>query len=267
MEKITQVTEADVGRIAVSEDGYFCVKIITGKGNESTIEFLNPNSAYDLGEVVSGFGLINGARTMYWEDSAEQKSFEANTPFTKWCAENGYDPKGEFVYDKENTSEDHINCGFSLSDVFRLYEDDHTTLPRFINQLDQLGYEDFFAPGSVSLKQKEKQRNVAKPRFRKPRQKPPVREKTDVTLEYVDGKLYHLKNVKLIDVNQTLAKFNFEETISEGIEKTSVIKIDINLIKCINIFKPSGTLEIFVPLMRISAEDFTGIFKSYCKKL
>lgn len=221
MEKITKVTEADIGRIAVDEESLYRVKILGLSGEEEgyvSVEYL-PGSNYDegrlVGKISSSFNLaIAGfGRTMYWENSVEELS-KANTPFTRWCAENGY--------------------------------------------------EDFNgACSDVVLKPKEKQKRVAKPRFRKPRQKPPVRKKTDVILEYVDGTLYHLKNVKFIGIKQDTTQFNFEKIICNGIRENSFINIDIKLIKHISVVSPKGDLEIYLPEMWIINKDFTAQFTAY----
>lgn len=69
MQEITSVTKADIGRVAVSENGYFRVKILVGRGDSSTVEFLKETGSYTKGEKVQGFGLIEGSEKMYWEDT------------------------------------------------------------------------------------------------------------------------------------------------------------------------------------------------------
>lgn len=240
MEKITQVTEADVGRIAVSEDGYFRVKILKADGNESTVEFLKDTSRSEKFDVSQGFGLINGRRTMYWEDTPSKP----RTPFETWCAEKGYDPKGCFVYDMDLSDLDDLS--FPDSGKFTIIDDDTTSCPRFVDENGFSHYEYFNSPFSgVVMKQEQTEKaKIAKPRFHKKRQKPPVRQKTDVVIQYMTGHTYTIKNVNSVSVGEKDTIITTLQKIEDGIFAERNFTIDSDLVAKLTVKSPGKEIEI-----------------------
>lgn len=362
MEKITKVTEADVGCVAVSEDGHFRVKILSVEGDNPEVEYLKNSYNRDVGYVTDSFILVGGDKDMYWEDSQEQvkpkkdiwfetepaiftygidvvksvlrqafglsrawgwasfdeyldyfgntlndkghvngidrvndfngcgahysgellsfeefaerlgieiepnKEVEVKKPalretvFTLWCKENGYDPLGEFVYDKEKTVPELLNRRFSIEDVLEILEDDNSRCPRFINQDGNGGYENF-NDGGVFLKAKSQVKGQAKPRFRKPRQKQPVRQKTDVVIQYKTGETYTLKNVNSVSVSLKQITITVLKEIEEGIRIHVHNDIKPELVAKITIKTPGYETEVH----NYSDDEFLVYFENgYC---
>lgn len=255
MEKITQVTEADVGRIAVSEDGYFRVKILKADGNESTVEFLKETSLREKFDVSQGFGLIDGNRTMYWEDTPSKP----RTPFETWCAEKGYDPKGCFVYDMNLSDLDEL-C-LPHSGKFTIIDDDTTSCPRFVDENGFAHYEYFNSPlcGVVMKQEQTEKAKIAKPRFHKKRQKPPVRKKTDVVIQYKTGQSYTIKNAKSVSIDKHQVVITTLLKIESGIYSERSYTIESNLVNIVEVKAPKN--EDF-EVHNFDENDFSVFFDS-----
>jgi len=230
---ITQVTDADVGRIAVSEDGYFKIRILVGDGDSSTIEFLKATSLHEKGDISAGFGLVDGGRTMFWESN------RASTPFEFWCAENGYDPKGEFVYDQTSPAAIY-SLSFKEDSVLKICYDDNSLCPRFEDKLGNEKFE-YFNSHDIYLQQHIK---VAKPRFHKKRQKPPVRQKTDVVIHYKTGESYTIKDVVLVSVNQDQTQIMTNKSVTDGVSISNTATIENSIICNIQIKTPNDSVNI-----------------------
>lgn len=256
MQKITQITQADVGRIAVSLDGVLRVQLMSVSENElkhNHVKKLECNgfSNDTTGKETFNFALINGIKDMFWED--EIKPAKPMTKFECWCAEKGYDPKGQFVY-TEKTKDVWISDLFNKGDILTLYKDDNSSCPRFINQLDVFAFEEFdggccqLQPYTHETKQELKQ---AKPRFYKKRQKPPVRVKTDVKLFYKTGEEYTFKNVSAVEfTSSTGLSVEKVNKISKGIAEFSSSRVAWELIDSVTVVSPEG-----VTFLSVVAED------------
>lgn len=255
MEKITQVTEADVGRIAVSEDGYFRVKILKADGNESTVEFLKDTSLREKFDVSQGFGLINGARTMYWEETA--KPSKPMTAFENWCTEKGYDPKGWFTYDMDLSQKEEFS--FGAKKKFKLVHDDNTPCPRFQDDSGFEHYEYFNSEHSGVVMKQDVKVKVAKPRFHKKRQKPPVRQKTDVVIQYKTGQSYTIKNAKSVSIDKHQVVITTLLKIESGIYSERSYTIESNLVNIVEVKAPKN--EDF-EVHNFDENDFSVFFDS-----
>lgn len=246
--KITQVTEADVGRIAVSETDRFRVKILAvDKVGDPTIEYLKPSGENGAGDTTSEFLLVNGGLAMFWED--EIKPAKPMTKFECWCAEKGYDAKGKFVYTKQ-TPEECVSGYFNKDDVLTLEKDDGSCCPLFMNQEGTEAYE-IFGAEDCQLEPYITKPKQAKPRFYKKRQKPPVRLKTDVKLFYKTGEEYTFKNVSAVEfTSSTGLSVEKVNKISKGIAEFSSSRVAWELIDSVTVVSPEG-----VTFLSVVAED------------
>lgn len=234
MQKITQISEADVGRIAVSEDGHYRIRVegIVDSFRKAQVTHLKNNPHKN--NTSKGFVLVGGARDMFWEDEMNEEVKKPTTPFEIWCDVNSYDPKGEFVY--TNDTDENEVCGFfKKGDILTLESDDKTICPAFCNQEEVVAYE-YFDFNGVILKQKGK----SKPRFHKPRKKPPVRKKTDVVVHYKTGESYTIKNVDSVTINNTFSELSSTKVIEKGIRTQLSQVIEKHLISALVIKTPKG---------------------------
>jgi len=240
MNKITQVTKADVGRIAVSvdrPDSNYRVRYL-GPGREtgwSSVDHLNEDNTRAYQSDV--FNLVSGAFDLYWEDELKPK--KPKTPFEFWCAEEGYDPKGEFVYDQTSTGAIY-SLSFKQDSVLKICYDDNSLCPRFEDKLGNEKFE-YFNSHDIYLQQHIK---VAKPRFHKKRQKPPVRQKTDVVIHYRTGESYTIKDVVLVSVNQDQTQIMTNKSVTDGVSISNTATIENSIICNIQIKTPNDSVNI-----------------------
>lgn len=84
-------------------------------------------------------------------------------------------------------------------------------------------------------------------RKNKPKKQPPKRKKTDVTLNYVDGKSYTLKNVKSITCNidkwDKSIHFRIQTEVNK-IKSSVSVSIPVEDIHFIDIKSPSGKMSV-----------------------
>lgn len=247
MEKITQVTEADIGRIAVSQDGDFRVEILScvpGRSHYVEVKFLE-GSKYGngrrIGSISKYFSLIGGAEDMYWEEPKALKGVWLETaPAIKmygeeavnevlrqaWQAAKKSTCWKSFEHYMESFGDCHINKGECVGiDSEGMFDGWNKEVILKAGE-EILSFEEF--KGRLGISSGSEKQKVAKPRFHKPRKKPPVRQKTDVVVHYKTGEKYTVKNVSLLTVS-THVEITSGEKVEKGIsvETTSIISLDL----------------------------------------
>lgn len=69
MQSVDKLSYSDVGRVAVSLDGYYRVKVISVAPDLTLVQHLKKTNSCSIGQVSHGFDLVSGYRQMYWEES------------------------------------------------------------------------------------------------------------------------------------------------------------------------------------------------------
>lgn len=254
MEKITKFSEADVGRVAVSEDDHYRIKILSADGDNLKVEYLKEADGCEIGYVTSGFTLVRGSRAMFWADTVQEKNktdiwfetepaiFTHGEDLVKAVLREAFNVSGgeawkdfdEYLHDFGDTLNDHGH----VNGIDGINEFDGCSR-HYRGEL--LSFEEFAARLGIVIEAKAV---VAKPRFRKPRQKPPVRKKTDVVIQYKTGQTYTLKNVNSVSVSAEKITVGVVKEIEEGIRIEVNNDVDSKLVAKILIKAPGCETEI-----------------------
>lgn len=279
MEEITKVTETDIGRIAVDEESLYRVKILGLSEEEGyvSVEYL-PGSNYDegrlVGKISSSFNLAiaQPGRTMYWEDSLKQKvkTTEPVSLHSFWFRVKetldkvGEDEVNKVLSELYKATQD-LNYGLNYETYLKSWPHEQEDERQIIG-IDESGkfngwysavaeeqgheilsFDDFKVRAQLlidSQNKKEKEVKVAKPRFHKKRQKPPVRQKTDIVIQYKTGQTYTLKNINSVSVNEGVIRVNTMNEVEKGINTEVYNEIKIDLVYKITIKAPKFEIEI-----------------------